>query len=67
MQLVFFVLQTVSLTWKVLISIAGFHILLQLHLHRLSVYDMILSKRLLPLVDQNTDVAVNSVIPKMEN
>ena len=66
MQLIFFVLWTVSPTWKVHISIVGFHNLLQLHLHRFSGYGMILSKDLLPLVDQSTDVAINSVIPKME-
>ena len=60
-------LQTVSLTWKVHISTEGFHNLLQLHLHRFSDYDMILSKRFLPLVDQSTDVTIYSIIPKMEN
>ena len=63
----FFELQTVSLTWKLQISMAGFHNLLQLHLQRFSGYDMILPKRLLPLVDQSADIVINSVILKIEN
>ena len=62
----FFELQTVSLTWKLQISMAGFHNLLQLHLQRFSGYDMILPKRLLPLVDQRTDIVINSVFSKLK-